>query len=310
MRIKLSIYTFFILFLISLNNILSAKVNTKIILKIENEIITGYEVKNKILTSLMLDGLVVSQENINNRKKQALNSLIQHKLKKIELSKFDFIVDENQKNSYLLSISPNGIEALKNKFKKNNLDFNFFIEELETQFMWQKLIYTIFANKIEINEESINKEIENILKNKSQIVEFKISEIEIFRNDNNTDNQNKLALMQSIKNDGFGLAASKYSISSSSSKKGDLGWINSKSLSDEIYSAIKNLKIGEVTEPITTQEGFLFLKLTDKKISKSNDMNRAELKKNLINQRKNKLFDLYSSSHLSKLKNTSFIQYK
>ena len=310
MRIKLSIYTFFILFLISLNNILSAKVNTKIILKIENEIITGYEVKNKILTSLMLDGLVVSQENINNRKKQALNSLIQHKLKKIELSKFDFIVDENQKNSYLLSISPNGIEALKNEFKKNNLDFNFFIEELETQFMWQKLIYTIFANKIEINEESINKEIENILKNKSQIVEFKISEIEIFRNDNNTDNQNKLALMQSIKNDGFGLAASKYSISSSSSKKGDLGWINSKSLSDEIYSAIKNLKIGEVTEPITTQEGFLFLKLTDKKISKSNDMNRAELKKNLINQRKNKLFDLYSSSHLSKLKNTSFIQYK
>ena len=310
MRIKLSIYTFFILFLISLNNILSAKVNTKIILKIENEIITGYEVKNKILTSLMLDGLVVSQENINNRKKQALNSLIQHKLKKIELSKFDFIVDENQKNSYLLSISPNGIEALKNEFKKNNLDFNFFIEELETQFMWQKPIYTIFANKIEINEESINKEIENILKNKSQIVEFKISEIEIFRNDNNTDNQNKLALMQSIKNDGFGLAASKYSISSSSSKKGDLGWINSKSLSDEIYSAIKNLKIGEVTEPITTQEGFLFLKLTDKKISKSNDMNRAELKKNLINQRKNKLFDLYSSSHLSKLKNTSFIQYK
>lgn len=310
MRIKLSIFAFFIIFLISLNNILSAKVNTKIILKVENEIITDYEVKNKILTSLMLEDLAVSQENINSRKKQVLNSLIQHKLKKIELSKFDFIVDENQKNSYLLSISPDGIEVLKKKFKKNNLDFKFFIEEVETQFKWQQLIYTIYSNKIEINEKSINKEIENILENKSQIEEFRISEIEIFRNDNDTDSQKKLDLIQSIKNEGFGSAASKYSISNSSAKRGDLGWINSKSLSEEIYSAIKNLKIGEVTEPINTQEGFLYLKLTDKKVSKSIDMDRAELKKNLTEQRKNKLFDLYSKSHISKLKNSSFIQYK
>ena len=33
------------------------------------------------------------------------------------------------------------------------------------------------------------------------------------------------------------------------------------------------------------------------------------MRNNLINQ-KNELFNLYSNSHLSKLKNTSFIEYK
>ena len=34
------------------------------------------------------------------------------------------------------------------------------------------------------------------------------------------------------------------------------------------------------------------------------------MRNNLINQKKNELFNLYSNSHLSKLKNTSFIEYK
>ena len=46
------------------------------------------KVKNKILTSLVLAGDEITQENINKLKKQALDSLIQNKLKIIELKKY------------------------------------------------------------------------------------------------------------------------------------------------------------------------------------------------------------------------------
>ena len=46
-----------------------------------------------------------------------------------------------------------------------------------------------------------------------------------------------------------------------------------------------------------------------KKKSKSSDVNIVELKNNLINQKKNELFLLYSRSDLSKLRNTKFIEY-
>ena len=66
----------------------------------------------------------------------------------------------------------------------------------------------------------------------------------------------------------------------------------------------------EISKPIFKTNSALFLKLINKKTYKSNNTNLDELKKNLINQRKNELFNLYSKSHLSKLRNTSLIEYK
>ena len=63
---KILTYIFFFIFYF---NIGFAKIQNKIVLKVENEIITQHEVKNKILTELLLSGQKVTQENINNQKK-------------------------------------------------------------------------------------------------------------------------------------------------------------------------------------------------------------------------------------------------
>ena len=92
--------------------------------------------------------------------------------------------------------------------------------------------------------------------------------------------------------------------------QGDLGWISSKSLSKNTFDIVNKLKIGENTDAIKKQESILFLKLVDKRISKINDINKESLKKRIIDSKKNELFNLYSNSHLSKLKNNSLIEYK
>ena len=84
-----------------------------IVVKIDDQIITSFEIKNKILTNLILSNQEINQENINNLKKQTLESLIQSKLKLIELSKYNFEVSDLQLNQYLNSISSNDIGSLK-----------------------------------------------------------------------------------------------------------------------------------------------------------------------------------------------------
>ena len=39
-------------------------------------------------------------------------------------------------------------------------------------------------------------------------------------------------------------------------------------------------------------------------------ISKTQIKKDLINKKKSELFNLYSKSHLSKLKNTSLIEYR
>ena len=288
----------------------SKNFQNNIILKVENEIITSFEIKNKIISSLILSNQEISQENIDRLKSQALEALIQYKLKKIELSKHDLKDDQNQINTYLLSISFNDIDGLKKKFKNYDLDFEIFLDEIKTQLKWQRFIYKIYSNKIEIDEKMVDQEIENLKKNKKSLEEFRLSEIEVLYNDKKNEEIVIKNIKDQIDNFGFEDAAIKLSISNSSSQKGDIGWISGKSMSKEIFLIVKNMKIGEVSKPIKRQNSILFLKLKDKRLSNTDNLDLIEVKKKIINRKKNELFNLYSNSYLSKLKNTSLIEYK
>ena len=128
MKFKISTIIIFLLFF---SDNLFAKVENRIVLKIENEIVTTFEIKNKILSSLVLANQEVNQSNINKLKKQAVDYLIKQKLKKIELEKYNFQRDQVQLNNYLNNISSNNIENLKKRFSNNNVDFDLFIDDLD-----------------------------------------------------------------------------------------------------------------------------------------------------------------------------------
>ena len=81
------------------------------------------------------------------------------------------------------------------------------------------------------------------------------------------------------------------------------------SLSDQISKYI-SLNVGDISPPIENMNDVLFLKLIDKRSSKAQNINYDTLIENLINQKKNELFNLYSGSYLSKLRNNSLIEYK
>ena len=302
---------FFFLFIhFNFETILLAQIDNKIVIKVENEIITNFDVKNKILSSLIISNQDINQENIDKYKKIILDLLIDFKLKKIEVSKYNVKIDNNKVTTYLKTISPN-IQLLKQKFLENNLDYKLFIDEITTELQWQELIFQIYSKKIKIDEKNFKAEIDELLKKKSLIEEYKVSKIEIQSNSNDPEDQKKIAeIKKEINDDGFENVLLKYDETLSAANRGDLGWINSESLSSDIYKIVTNMKKGQVSIPIRKQDSIIFLKLEDKRMSKTDKINIDKLKRKIVNQKKNELFDLYSRSYVSKLRNTSVIEYK
>ena len=88
-----------------------------LLLKLEKKIITNFDVKNKIIGSLLISGEEINQKTIDNLKSQSLDNLIILKLKEIELEKFDYIIEKNRINTYLAQLSNNNLEELKKIFK-------------------------------------------------------------------------------------------------------------------------------------------------------------------------------------------------
>ena len=236
---KFLVNFFFIFFFINTLNLAHSEIGNKIILKIENKIVTSYEYKNKILTIIFLAGEKPDQSKIDVLKERALQSLIEYKIKDLELSKYTIKEDAIQIQNYLNGISKDNINNFKAEFKKNNLDYELFYSEVSTELKWQKLIYQMFANKINIDEKIIEKDLKEIIDKRSIITEYRISEIELPLDKKSKNTENIIDIKSKIKNEGFENTAIKYSIAPSSSNKGDLGWVNENSLSPEIKIALK-----------------------------------------------------------------------
>lgn len=298
----------FIFTIINLFTTLCFADKNKIIVKIDNEIVTSYDLKNKIKTLLVLANQNLSQKNINEVKQQALVQLINSKLKLKEITKYSIEANENTIRDQLMNISSNNLPALKNTFLQNNVNYDLFKNEIKIEMGWQKLIYFLYNKKI--NDEELKSQIESFEKSNLNREDFRIAEIEILI-ENQSQIKKKIKLIKDqIERNGFDNTAVKYSISNSSTSKGDLGWLDSKVISKKIYSILKNLKIGEVSEPIIGPQNIVFLKLMDKKISKIDKNKSNEYKERLLTQKKNELYNLYSTSHLSKIRNNSLIEYK
>lgn len=282
-----------------------------IIAKVDQKIITNFDVKNKILGTLIIAGEEINQQNINNLKKEILESLIILRLKEIELEKFNFEVTSQRINLFIEQLSGNNSSRLKSNYNVHNLDFDTLKNEVEIELKWRQFIFQNYSGKIKIDEKVLDQEIKMIL-NTNKInkdnVEVNLSEIVVYQN-NMSDDEIVSKINEEIKINGFDNTALKFSISSSSTEKGNLGWINIKTLSKKIRGIIKELKIGQISEPIIETNSILLLKLNNKRSTKNN-IDEAKIKSNLIQRKQNEMFNLYSRSHLSKLKNNSLIEYK
>ena len=110
------------------------------------------KLKTKIISTLILSNEIINQENIDKVKSQTLESLIQLKLKQIELDKYNFEIDYKQIEDYLNSISGNNIDRLKSVFKSNNIDFEMFLDNVKTEFKWQRFIFRNTQIKLKLTK--------------------------------------------------------------------------------------------------------------------------------------------------------------
>ena len=86
-------------------------------------------------------------------------------------------------------------------------------------------------------------EVEKIIKERSNVEEFELYEIEINSNLNVPEKQIIEDILKKINTIGFENSALNFSTSTTSSQKGYLGWINGKTLSNEIYLILSKMKI-------------------------------------------------------------------
>lgn len=289
----------------------NASIQNKIIATVNNEIVTSYELKNKIMTFLILNKVEVNQENINNYKNQSLKTLINMKIRKNELVKYNLLNSKIDTSRFIEQQSKKynfTIEEFKKEFLNNNLSYDLYLQEIQLELGWQQLILQLYGNKIIVDEYEIDEELKKIIDTQKEMIEYRLSEIEVQVNDNEKITDLVEEIQNQIIKDGFKNTAIKYSTSSTALEGGEIGWVNSESLSNKMLNAISNMKLKEVSKPMMHNNSILFVKLEEIKKVDALKINSIETKKKIIDQKKNELLNLFSNSHLSKIRNNASIE--
>jgi peptidyl-prolyl cis-trans isomerase SurA len=282
----------------------SIALENKIILKIDNDIITTLDVFDE-KNSLQFFNKNFDQINSEEKYEISLQSIVKTRIKKNEIIKrigeikledtsyLDIVIKNRYEN-----LGFKDLENFKKELNNKKISYENFEQKLKIDILWNQLIYTLYYNKVSINENELKKQIEN---QKEFVTSFKLSEI-VFQIDevNNLNNRYNL-IKKDINELGFESAALKYSISNTATTGGDIGWVNENKINKEILEVLNKTTEGSITQPIRIPSGFLILKKNELKKEKKKLNIQEELKK-LVNYQTEMQLNNYSNIYFNKIK--------
>ena len=154
----------FVLIVISLFFSKSISSQIEIKFKIDSEIITNQDIINEI------NYLVSFNNKLKELSKQKLeevatNSVIQEKIKIIQLQKIFDLQEENEKLEKILienlenNLKLKNYKALKNYFLNFNVGIDDVLYKLKLEFLWNEFIYKNYINKVNIDNEKLKKKL-------------------------------------------------------------------------------------------------------------------------------------------------------
>ena len=290
----------------------NASQNIKIIIKIDNSIITSQDINYES------NYLIALNENLNKLKKDevyeiAKESLIKEKIKKKEIQKYIDI--QNFNNDKLI----NGI--IKNIYTrlgfKNNSEFEIYLnnfdlslkevkEKLSVEMLWNQLISAKYKDRINIDKDRIRKKIQEEKINYQNLIEYDLSEI-MFSAKNTEDlNFKTKKIIEAINNTGFETAANKFSISDTAKFGGNIGKVNENQLSKTIKDELQKININEYTSPINVGNNFIIIKVNEKNFINLK-LDENEIFDRMVNIEKERQYENFSLIYYNKIKLNSQI---
>ena len=287
----------------------------KIIYKINDSIITNYDVLEEInyLVSLNNNLTQLNEEELS---LNAEKSLIREIIKKDEIKKFyEIDYEEELKSEKIDRITKNFRERIgfnsdqefESYLKTKNINVNDLKKKFLIEQFWNQLIFNKYRNFVKIDSNKIENDLEEIIRNNSEILSFNLSEIIFLEKNRDAIEKKVQEITASIEAIGFKDTAVIHSISDSSKLGGEIGWIDQNQISKKIFLSIKDLEIGEFSNPIITAAGVIFLKINDKKKINAQIDKEKEMKR-LVAFERDRILNEYSIIYYKEIENKAYVE--
>ncbi|WP_440938939.1 peptidylprolyl isomerase [Candidatus Pelagibacter sp.] len=292
-----------------LNNFSYSKINLQIVMKINDQIVTTYDLEKESNYLLALNPKLKEIDE-NDLLKLARRSVIKEMIRKSEILKYKELDLKNAQinnvlNNIIQNLNFSDLSEFEDYLSYFNISINDIKEKIEIENEWKSLIYARYSKSVKIDKKDLLNKIKEISKDEI-FLEYNLSEIVFSKNQNISLEEYSKKILESIKKNGFENTAILYSISDSSKAGGKIGWVKKNNLSYEINNELDNLKIDTYSNPIEIGNSYLILKINEIREITIEFDEQKELDKMIMSETSKQL-DKFSNIFYNKIKLNSTI---
>ena len=278
-----NIILFFFLKIFFFENILFAQEKFEgMIVSIDKEIITTYDLSQRIKLALKSLNLEDSISNRDSVRERMLELLILEKIKTIEAKKNDISHTEEELinfTSNIYNFSKDDFNGFKSFLEEEGFDIDILLDQMSSELLWKKFLQKTIASKIIISEQEIQDSFDERTKNKGKY-EFDYNEV-LFLNDlpgNWKKSKKKMEEFLNLLDKGitFENLSKKfnevYTMESQSSR-----WVLEDNIENTTKESLQKMKPGEILSFQDT-DGYKVVKLNKKRFYGSSNFRYSFLK--------------------------------
>lgn len=255
-------YKWLMLFLMFLLSSLSVSAG-EIVATVNDEPISKYDVEAR--AKLIA---IQKAEYITNKRKaqyvgEALDALIDEKVKMDMAKKKGFSVSDNEINAAISHLeTQNGLKSgeMVKMLAKNGVPVEILKNQIQSDLMWIQVLQQHRSSIAETTMAEIEKK-KNELRQKLKEEEFFVFEILV-----STKTEAEKCYKELLEGTDFDVVTKKHSKSPTKETGGEVGWIKPDYYGKEISAVLREMNIGDLSVPLKTKKGYLLLLLQDKKI--------------------------------------------
>jgi len=255
----------------------------KIAAIVNDQIISEYDLQQRMALFFASSGLSPTRETIERMRPEILQGLIDEKLQIQEATEYEIIAtqeDVNRAVSFIARQNNADADQFRTLLARAGVSWNSYVDQIYAQIVWDRLVRARFRQNVNVTEGEVedfmDRYEDNLDKPQHRVgeifleVDTPAEEGAVYRS--------AMRLVQQIRNGAkFPAVARQFSQAPTAGQGGDLGWITGGELDRELDRVIRNLKVGEVSEPVRTVAGFYILAIIDRRDPNQLDPDRVTL---------------------------------
>jgi len=243
-----------------------------IVATVNDQIITGFDLRQRMLTVIAMSQVQPTEENIPAIQQQALQALIEERLQAQEIANYEtLVVSDEEVNREIASMAQDAGTTPENYLTflaEGGIRPEQMREQLRTEIGWRELVGGRFNTRSRVSRTQVDQALRQLTEAASK-PQYLVGEIYIeatrVGGQQAAINGAEQLVAQMVQGAPFQAVARQFSAAPSAVRGGDAGWIVQGTVQPALQAAFDSLETGQLSRPIPVEGGVYIIYMRDKR---------------------------------------------